>query len=170
MLRILRILSCLCLAWMLSHCTAESRVDIAAEADSVRARSEGVSAAEAAFDHDKAMGFWAEDAVAQLVGAPQVQGRDTISKLYKRFLESSGIKAVSSKASEIVVAQSGDLAYETGVNRYTFASTKGDVLDVGKYLLVWKKVGGKWYIAAISASSDAPSPVPINEKSDKSLR
>jgi hypothetical protein len=54
-----------------------------------------------------------------------------------------------------------NLAYETGVNRYTFATPKGDVLDVGKYLLVWKKVAGKWYIAAISASSDAPSPVPV---------
>jgi len=127
----------------------------------VRARSEAVTAAEAAMDRDKAMSFWAEDAIFQPAGAPQVQGRDTISQLYKRYLETSGIKIVRGKASHIVVAQSGDLAYETGVNRYTYGTPKGDVLDVGKYLLVWKKVGGKWYIAAIGASSDAPSPAPI---------
>ena len=161
MLRFLRTLSCLFLAWMLTVCTSPARINVAAEADSVRARSEAVTAAEAALNRDKAMSFWAEDAIYQPVGAPQVQGRDTISDLYKRFLETSGIKNVSSKASQIVVAQSGDLAYETGVNRYTFGTPKGDVLDLGKYLLVWKKVGGKWYIAAISASSDAPSPVPI---------
>lgn len=161
MLRALRTVSCLLVGWSPSACTAQPRVDVTAEVDSVRARSEAVTAAEAALDREKAMSFWAEDAIYQPVSAPQAQGRDTISQLYKRYLETSGIKVVSSKASQIVVAQSGDLAYEIGVNRYTYGTPKGDVLDVGKYLLVWKKIDGKWYIAAISASSDAPTPAPV---------
>ena len=160
MLRRLRTATLLFVACIISAC-ATQKIDVAAEADSVRARSEGVTAAEAAMDRDKAMSFWAEDAIYQPVSAPQIQGRDTISRLYKRYLETSGIKVVSSKTSRIAVSQSGDLAYETGVNRYTYGTPKGDVLDVGKYLIVWKKVGGKWYIAAISASSDAPAPVAL---------
>jgi ketosteroid isomerase-like protein len=160
MLRSLSTALSLFVACIVSACTPQ-HISVAAESDSVRARSEAVTAAEAAMDRDKAMSFWAEDAIYQPVSAPQVQGRDTISQLYKRYLETSGIKIVSGKASQIVVSQSGDLAYETGVNRYTYGTPKGDVLDVGKYLLVWKKVGGKWYIAAISASSDAPAPVAI---------
>ena len=59
------------------------------------------------------------------------------------------------------VAQSGDLAYETGVNRMMFTTPQGDVLDVGKYLAVWKKVDGVWYVAALSFTSDARAPMPV---------
>jgi hypothetical protein len=37
----------------------------------------------------------------------------------------------------------------------------GDLLDVGKYLAVWKKIDGEWYIVALSYSSDAPAPAPV---------
>lgn len=148
MLRELRAASSLFVAGIVSACAAQ-KTDVAAETDSVRARSEGVTAAEAAMDREKAMSFWAEDAIYQPASAPQIQGRDTISQLYKRYLEASGIKIVSSKMAQIVVSQSGDLAYETGVNRYTYGTQKGDVLDVGKYLIVWKR----WAASGISPRS-----------------
>ena len=43
-----------------------------------------------------------------------------------------------------------------------FRSPEGDLLDMGKYLLVWKKVNDNWYIAALAFTSDAPAPVPLN--------
>ena len=42
----------------------------------------------------------------------------------------------------------------------TFGTSKGDMLDVGKFLLVWKKTNGTWYVAALSLTSDAAAPVP----------
>ena len=55
----------------------------------------------------------------------------------------------------------GDLAYEYGVNKMVLAGPEGDLLDKGKYLLVWRKTDGEWYIAALCFTSDAPAPVPL---------
>lgn len=148
----------------LTACTAAPKVDTIAEGDAVRVRSEGIAAAEAAMDREKSLTFWAKDAIVQPAGAPQITGHDAISALYKQFFEASGMKTFSGTTSQITVAASGDLAYETGVNRMTFGSPKGDLLDVGKYLTVWKKVDGGWYVAALSFTSDAPAPVPIAAK------
>ncbi len=137
------------------------RVDATAAVNAVRARSEALAAAEAAKDRETALTFWAADGIVQGAGAPQVQGRDAIGMLYRQIFDSSGLKAFSGKASRIVVSDRGDLAYETGVNRMTFGTPTGDVLDIGKYLMVWKKTDGVWYAAAISFTSDAPAPVPV---------
>jgi ketosteroid isomerase-like protein len=64
------------------------------------------------------------------------------------------------KASQITMSASGDLAFEVGVNHMTFGGPKGDMLDPGKYLTVWKKTNGVWYVQALSFTSDAPAPVP----------
>jgi len=62
------------------------------------------------------------------------------------------------------MARSGDLAYETGVNRIVIRTPNGDMLDMGKYLIVWKKINGQWYVAALSFTSDAAAPTPIPSK------
>jgi ketosteroid isomerase-like protein len=136
-------------------------VDVAAETKALVARSEAVSAAEAAKDREKALTFWAPDATVQPSAGPQIQGRDAVSKMYQFVFDSTGLKSFSGQSAGFVVAASGDIAYETGVNRMTFGTPKGDVLDVGKYLAVWKKTDGTWYIAALAFSSDAPAPVPV---------
>jgi hypothetical protein len=38
----------------------------------------------------------------------------------------------------------------------------GDLLDVGKYLAIWKKIDGEWMVAALSFTSDAAEPSPIS--------
>lgn len=48
--------------------------------------------------------------------------------------------------------------------RATLRTPNGDVLDMGKYLLVWKRIDGEWYAAALSFTSDAAAPVPIKGK------
>ena len=136
-------------------------VDVAAETKALIARSEAVSVAEAAKDREKALTFWAPDAVVQPSAGPQIQGREAVSKMYQFVFDSTGLKSFSGKSAGFVVAASGDIAYETGINRMTFGTPKGDVLDAGKYLGVWKKTNGTWYIAALSFSSDAPAPVPV---------
>ena len=140
---------------------AQPKVDIAAETTALKARIEAVAAAEAAKDREKALTFWATDAIVQPAGMPQIQGREAISNLYETFFDSLGMKSFEGKSSGFTVAQSGDVAYETGVNRTVFTTPKGDVLDVGKYMAVWKKIDGVWYIAALSVTSDAPAPVPV---------
>lgn len=136
------------------------RVDVPGETAAVRARSQAVAAAEAAQNTEAALAFWAADAIAQGAGSPQIQGREAIRTLYSSFFGTGRLKQFQGTTSHLEVSQAGDLAYEYGVNRFVFAGPDGDLLDVGKYLVIWKKIDGEWYIAALSFTSDAPAPVP----------
>jgi len=137
------------------------QIDVAAEAEAVRARSEEVVAAEAAFDVEASAAFWADDAINQGAGMPQIQGKEAILELYRQYFESGMLKEFSGSTSHVEVSAAGDFAYEYGVNRFVIAGPQGDLLDMGKYLAVWKKIDGEWFIAALAFSSDAPEPVPL---------
>ena len=50
----------------------------------------------------------------------------------------------------------GGLAYEYGINRFIFETPDGPFEDYGKYLAVWTKIDGEWFIAALSFSGDRP--------------
>jgi ketosteroid isomerase-like protein len=140
---------------------AGPQVDVARETEALRARSEAIVVAEAAQDAEAALAFWAPNAVAQPAGAPQVQGHDAIRALYGEFFDTGQLKEFDGSAAHLEVSQGGDLAYEYGVNRMVFAGPEGDLLDVGKYLAVWKKIEGEWFVAALSFTSDGPAPVPV---------
>jgi ketosteroid isomerase-like protein len=154
------ILSLLAVA-VLGACSGP-QVDIAAETAAVSARSQGIAAAEAAQNAEQALAFWADDAIVQGAGSPQIQGHDAIRALYDSFFGSGQLKQFEGTTSHLEVSQSGDLAYEYGVNRFVLTGPSGDLLDIGKYLVVWKKIDGEWYAAALSFTSDAPAPVPMD--------
>ncbi len=121
-------------------------------------------AAEVAQDVEAALAFWAEDAIVQPAGAPQIEGHEAISDLYRQFYEGGQLKEFSGTTTHMSVSQAGDLAYEYGVNRFVWQSPEGNLLEMGKYLTVWKKVDGEWFIAALSFTSDASEPVPYGEQ------
>ena len=73
------------------------------------------------------------------------------------------MREFSGASSHLEMASSGDLAYEYGVNRMVLAGDDHDLLDVGKYLAVWKKINGEWLVVALSFTSDAPEPCPIDD-------
>ncbi|HSU15791.1 nuclear transport factor 2 family protein [Longimicrobium sp.] len=129
-----------------------------AASDALHARSAGLQQAEAALDADRALAFWAEDGVIQAGGSPQVNGRAAIGALYRLYFTSLGVRELAGTPAGLTMAQSGDLAYETGVNRIVLRANGGDLLDMGKYLLVWRKIDGQWYAAALSFTSDAAAP------------
>jgi ketosteroid isomerase-like protein len=122
----------------------------------VRARSEAVIAAEMAGDYETAVTFFAPDAIIQMPNAPQIQGRDTLLELYEATLGTT--LEFEGTTTDIVPAASGDLAYEYGINRMVFETPDGPVEDMGKYLVIWRKIDGEWFVAAIAVSSDAPPP------------
>jgi ketosteroid isomerase-like protein len=141
-----------------------AQVDVTAETEALRARSDGLVGAEGALDVEGAVSFYAEDAIIQPDGAPQIRGRDAIAASYRHFFEDSRLKEFYAKGSHITVSQSGDLAYELGVNRTVLADPEGDLVDVGKYLLVWKKIDGEWMVVVLTFSSDAPAPTLASEQ------
>lgn len=141
-----------------------TKIDVAAETEAVRAQSEGIVGAEAALDVAGSLAFFAEDAIVQPADAPQIRGHEAIADMYRRFFEGSQLKEFFAKGSHITVSQSGDLAYEHGTNRTVLVGPEGDLVDVGKYLLVWKKIDGEWMVVVLTYSSDAPAPTLVSEQ------
>jgi ketosteroid isomerase-like protein len=129
-------------------------VDLEAELAAIEARSAGVIAAETAMDTEAALAFWAPDAIAQAPGAPQAQGTEALRQMYDAFWPQ--IAAFTSTTTATDIAASGDMAWEYGVNYITIAGPEGEFVDVGKYIGVWRKMDGEWFLAAVAFSSDAP--------------
>ena len=131
------------------------------EAAAVRARNQALIAAEAAFDVASMMEFYAEDAILQAPAAPQIKGKPGIHDVMSQLFGGGVFKGFSAQSSHIEVSAAGDLAWDVGINRMVLPGEAGDLLDVGKYLFVWKKIDGQWYVAAGSFTSDAPAPSPL---------
>jgi uncharacterized protein (TIGR02246 family) len=138
-------------------CAKPGRVDVAAEERAIREAGREWLAAEVAKDVPKIVSVYAEDAIEMPSNTPLVQGRDAIRQWYEAWLTPAGV-SMTFEPSEIVVAASGDIAYERGTYRFTQDSPRGATEDVGKYLTVWKKVDGKWQVAIDTANSDRPCP------------
>lgn len=141
------------LAAALVAACAAPRVDLEAERAALEARSRALIEAEQAGDVEASVAFWADDAVVHFAMAPTVRGKEALREAYVQFF--AQLEAFEAQAHTHVIAASGDLAYELGTNRAVVAGGRMDLVDVGKYLAVWKKVDGDWYVAAISATSDA---------------
>jgi ketosteroid isomerase-like protein len=155
-----KLLLCFLVSASLIACTnQETKVDIAAEEAAVRARTQALAAAEASKNTDASLAFFAEDAINQTPGNPQIQDLASMRKAYDGTWAT--IKSFKGTTSKITVSKSGDLAWEYGINRVVIGTPKGDLLDMGKYIVVWKKIKGEWYVSAVALSSDAPAPSPL---------
>jgi len=145
-------------ALALSACSGP-RVDTAAETAAIEARGDSLVAAESAMDTQAALAFWAPDGMIQGHGMPLVQGKDQLPAVYDGFFQA--VVEFGSTRTRIEVAGSGDMAWEYGVNRAVVPGTDGKMLDMGKYIAIWRKIDGVWYVAAVAFSSDAPAPTPM---------
>jgi len=130
-------------------------VDVQANIESVRAeiqaRSKALVAAEEAFNWEAAITFFASDVVVQPANASQIQGREAQLELYRTFPKMIEFEGTMTA---IIPAESGDMAYEYGVNRFVFETPDGPLEDYGKYLAVWNKIDGEWFVAALSFSGN----------------
>jgi len=81
-------------------------------------------------------------------------GTAGIQKLWQGVMD-SGIKGA--KFTTLDVMEGGDLAAETG--KYELTGAEGKVLDSGKYVVVWKREGGRWkiYRDIFNTSLSAPA-------------
>jgi uncharacterized protein (TIGR02246 family) len=101
--------------------------------------------------------FYATDGSILAPGAPIAQGRDAIAKAWKGFV---GLKdfSLTFEPTKISVAKAGDMAYELGTYTLSFSTDKGPVRENGKYVVVWKKVGKTWKVAADIFNNNGKAP------------
>jgi ketosteroid isomerase-like protein len=99
---------------------------------------------------------YTEDAILMPPGMPTVEGREAIGQFWQGGI-SAGIARVELAPGE-VIATSADTILERSTARVF--NTAGDVIDQGKYVVVWRQVDGEWFMAWDIWNSDAPPPAP----------
>ena len=115
------------------------------------------SAAATAGNVDGMMTMYAADAVLMPPNLPAFRGRDAIRQFWSGLLASGKIDA-SVVADKVI--QSGDMAAELGhyVLKITPKGGGAPIEDNGKFVLVWRKVGGQWRAISDIFNSDRPLP------------
>lgn len=97
---------------------------------------------EAAFNRGDAAGLaglYTDDGMLLPTGSDFVQGKEAIAAFWKGAMD-MGIK--SAKIDIVEVEQHGGTAIDMG--QYTLRSADDQVLDQGKYVVIWKHEDGTW--------------------------
>ncbi len=82
-----------------------------------------------------------------------VTGKQAIQATFQAFMD-MGIKAI--KIETIEVEGYGDTASEVG--RYTLEGEGGQVLDQGKFIVIWKQEAGQWKLHRDIINTSMPAP------------
>ncbi|MGW8180018.1 MAG: YybH family protein, partial [bacterium] len=136
-----------------------SSIDVEAEKAALTDRGSALLAAEAARDLEAVMTYWSDEATLQVNGTPQINGKDAVREVMRGMLTS--FKEFGGSTTHIELSASGDMAYEYGINRVVLPGEETELLAMGKYLVVWKRIGGTWLISALSVTNDDPEPAPM---------
>lgn len=99
---------------------------------------------------EKVTAPYAEDASMFPPGAPIATGMQQIRATWQHFLSDPNIVSVNFGPNTIVVSKGGDMAYDSGWTEIKMKSGN----ERGKYVVVWRKVGGKWKAEADIFNAD----------------
>lgn len=108
-------------------------------------------------DPERVVALFAEGAVELPPNRRRRIGHKDIAERYADYLERVSDAEVTLTTDRVVVAESGELAYEIGSAYETGTGSDGVPHAVkAKYLNIWRLVGDEWRIAARMFSSDEP--------------
>jgi ketosteroid isomerase-like protein len=141
----------------------ESPTDTRAQDEAtIRAYSQAYSEASHAKNLDKGISFYADDALSFSNYSTTTTTKDALRTDMQKAFSMPG--TISWKTSTVVVARSGDLAYEHGRYTYSTPETNGKIkTQMGNYLLVWAKPpGGDWKIL-VDTDAEEPLPAPTTK-------
>ncbi|MSP83037.1 MAG: DUF4440 domain-containing protein [Alphaproteobacteria bacterium] len=85
--------------------------------------------------------LYAEDGMITPAGAPAAVGREAVAAAWAGLMGLPGF-ALTFAPTLIVVAESGDIAYDVGTYALGFDGEGGRIEDQDKYVVAWKKVAG----------------------------
>ncbi len=125
-----------------------------ADREAIRALDKQWSQAAGAKDLDKAVSFYAPDAYAMPFNAPAAKTPEQIRAMWKGMMAAPGY-ALKFGPTRIEVAKSGDMAYDIGTFELKENDPQGKPSTIiGKYVVVWKKIGGQWKAVADIFNTD----------------
>ena len=100
--------------------------------------------------------LYAEDGAVMPPNGPIGKGRDAIQKTWAGMMQTPGFD-LTFTPEQIIVSSSGDMALDRGTYKLAVAPGGKPQTDTGKYVVVWRKVGGEWKAAADIFNSDLPA-------------
>ena len=143
------------LVLLTGYAAAASAADASKEEAAIRAVNQAWVKAYNAADAKAISSLYAEQAVLLPPGAPAARGNAAINAYFTADTAEAAKAGVTfSLGAKTDVGVSGDLAWESGT--YAAKAKSGATVDVGKYLTVYRKTGGKWLIVRDTWNSDAP--------------
>lgn len=151
-------IGCVAVLLLSSGCAQQTRTDARTSDESaIRELDAQWSKTAAANDLEGTVSYYSDDATLLPPNAPVVTGKPAIRALWASMLVPGG--SISWEAKKVDVANSGELAYLTGVYAVTAKDAQGRTLtDHGKEVEVWKKqADGNWKVAADIWNSDLPA-------------
>lgn len=100
--------------------------------------------------------IYAEDGVAMPANEPALRGREAIGAWWGQAMQLPGYD-LTFETDKLVVSKSGDMALDLGTYRFRANPPSGAIDDTGKFVVVWRKVGDEWKVAADIFNSDRPA-------------
>ncbi|MDP9360013.1 MAG: SgcJ/EcaC family oxidoreductase [Acidobacteriota bacterium] len=101
--------------------------------------------------------FYAPDAIVMAPNVPALRGRDAVRGFWTQFLASGAVDVALTPNN--VMQSCSDMAVENGRYDLTITPKGGQAIhDTGKYIVVWKKAGGRWWAVNDIFNSDVPLP------------
>lgn len=129
--------------------------DLAAEEQTIRDLDRRWVEAVASIDTISIANLYTADGYFMPPNAPRIDGRDAIRSAWAGMLQGPNV-SLTFQPTEIVVAQSADMAYDIGTYNLAMDGPEGRIEDEGKYVVVWKKMNGEWKVAVDIFNSDKP--------------
>lgn len=99
--------------------------------------------------------MYTEDGALLPPNAPISKGRTAIEQTWAAMMNTPGFE-LTFAPEQIVLSGSADMALDRGTFRMVVAPSGKAQVDTGKYVVVWRKVGGEWKAAADIINSDLP--------------
>ncbi len=128
------------------------QLNLEAEKQKIRKRTQEWLKAESKRDLDSALTFIAEDGVYLANDWPTLRGHAEISTFLNAAFEMPMGK-ISGGTEKIEISASGDMAYEFGRTEVPFSFAAGDTTFKTHYIVVWKKINGQWKAVATSVGN-----------------
>jgi uncharacterized protein (TIGR02246 family) len=131
-------------------------VDISADEKAIRGHVDRWLQLAKAKDAAGIAELYAEDGAVMPPNASIGKGRAAIEQTWASMMRTPGFD-LTFAPEQIVVSSSGDMALDRGTYSLTIAPDGTTQTDTGKYVVVWRKIGGEWKASADIFNSDLPA-------------
>ncbi|MCL6740730.1 SgcJ/EcaC family oxidoreductase [Sphingomonas sp. RB56-2] len=100
--------------------------------------------------------LYVDDGAVMPPNGPIGKGRTAIQQTWASMMNTPGFD-LTFVPEQIIVSSSGDMALDRGTYKLAVAPDGTAQTDTGKYVVVWRKIGGEWKAAADIFNSDLPA-------------